>query len=89
MGVDVGSVGAVIHVRIKKVEPCPVRLSTVAGCPERAFDGWMELIGAVAGLIGSPHRPRLADRQAVSPPVGKPNDINVCHCEGRKPTGAH
>ena len=88
MGVDVGSVGAVIRVRIKKVEPLSGTVAT-AGCPERAFDGWMELIGAVAGLIGSPHRPRLADRQAVSPPVGKPNDINVCHCEVRKPTGAY
>lgn len=55
MSVSDGSGDRVIRLRIRRVEPLAGTVITEDGA-ERVFSGWMELIGAIAELIGgSPH----------------------------------
>jgi Sigma-70 region 2 len=55
VSVSDGSGDMVIRLRIGRVEPLAGTVVTEDGA-ERAFSGWMELIGAIAELIGgSPH----------------------------------
>jgi hypothetical protein len=52
MGVAEGSDGVVIRIRIQRMEPLIGTAVLGHGSP-LGFEGWMELIGAVAGLLGS------------------------------------
>ena len=52
MGVSDGSGDMVIRLRIRRVEPLAGTVVTEDGA-ERVFSGWMELIGAIAELIGA------------------------------------
>lgn len=70
MGVDVGPAGAVILIRVLALEPLSGTAAT-AGSPEQAFEGWMELIGAVASLVGLLHCPPHVD-QGAAYSVGEP-----------------
>ena len=55
MSVSDGTGDMVIRLRIRRVEPLAGTVVTEDGA-ERVFSGWMELIGAIAELIGgSPH----------------------------------
>jgi hypothetical protein len=55
VSVSDGSGDIVIRLRIGRVEPLAGTVVTEDGA-ERVFSGWMELIGAIAELIGgSPH----------------------------------
>lgn len=58
---DEGAEGAgrakvIVSLRIRRVEPL-AGSATIEGRAPRAFDGWMELIGVVAELLGSPNGP--------------------------------
>jgi len=71
MAIGAGPAGVVIRVRIERLEPLRGTAATEDGA-ERPFEGWMELIGAVAALIGSDHpgigdlrtRPRAPEKGA-------------------------
>jgi hypothetical protein len=67
MAIGGGSAGVVITVRVERLEPLAGTAATEDGA-ERAFDGWMELIGAVAALIGS-DRPGVGDLRAPTGPT--------------------
>lgn len=55
MGGSESSGDMVIRLRIRRVEPLAGTVVTEDGA-ERVFSGWMELVGAIAELIGdSPH----------------------------------
>jgi|SRR5215510_2367317 len=56
MGIAGESVDAVIRIRVLRVDPLTGIAVSEDGA-ERGFEGWMELIGAVANLIGSPDLP--------------------------------
>lgn len=63
MGVSDGSGDIVIRLRIRRVEPLAGTVETEDGA-QRVFSGWMELIGAIAELIGgSPLHVASPDRQ--------------------------
>ena len=66
MGVSDGTGDMVIRLRIRRVEPLAGTVVTEDGA-ERVFSGWMELIGAIAELIGgSPlHVPRPDQRAST------------------------
>ncbi len=65
MGIAGGSINVVIQIRVLQSEPLTGIATTKDGA-ELFFDGWMELIGAVANLIGSPDRPQLVDQRATT-----------------------
>ncbi len=54
MGTAAGS--AVVQIRIERLEPLTGTAAMRDGA-ELAFEGWMELIGAVAELLCSPAQP--------------------------------
>ena len=56
MGIAGESVDAVIRIRVQRLDPLTGIAASETGA-ELGFEGWMELIGAVANLIGSPDRP--------------------------------
>jgi hypothetical protein len=61
-----GSGDMVIRLRIRRVEPLAGTVVTQDGA-ERVFSGWMELIGAIAELIGgSPHHVPGPDQRTSS-----------------------
>jgi hypothetical protein len=60
---------SVIRVRILRLQPLAGTASTEDGA-EFVFEGWMELIGAVANLIGSPHRADIVPEEAATPITG-------------------
>ena len=65
MGVSDGSGDMVIRLRIRRVEPLAGTVVTEDGA-ERVFSGWMELIGAIAELIGSPLHAPSPDQRTSS-----------------------
>jgi hypothetical protein len=56
MGIAGESGDAVIRIRVLRVDPLTGIAVSEDGA-ELGFEGWMELIGAVANLIGSPDLP--------------------------------
>lgn len=65
MGIAGESVDAVIRIRVQRRDPLTGIAASETGA-ELGFEGWMELIGAVANLIGSPDRPDIMDQRAAS-----------------------
>ena len=65
MGIAGESVGAMIRIRVLQLDPLTGIATTEDGA-ELVFEGWMELIGAVADLIGSPDRPHIVDQRATT-----------------------
>jgi len=65
MGIAGESVDAVIRLRVLRLDPLTGIAVSESGA-ELAFEGWMELIGVVANLIGSPDRPDIVDQRAAS-----------------------
>ncbi len=65
MGIAGESVDAVIRIRVQRLDPLTGIAASETGA-ELGFEGWMELIGAVANLIGSPDRPDIMDQRAAS-----------------------
>jgi hypothetical protein len=65
MGIAGESVDAVIRIRVQRLDPLTGIAASETGA-ELGFEGWMELIGAVANLIGSPDRPDTMDQRAAS-----------------------
>jgi hypothetical protein len=65
MGIAGESVDAVIRLRVLRLDPLTGTAVSETGA-ELGFEGWMELIGAVANLIGSPDRPDIVDQRAAS-----------------------
>jgi hypothetical protein len=65
MGIAGESGDAVIRIRVQRLDPLTGTAASEAGA-ELGFEGWMELIGAVANLIGSPDRPDITDQRATS-----------------------
>jgi hypothetical protein len=65
MGIAGESVDAVIRIRVQRLDPLTGIAASETGA-EVGFEGWMELIGAVANLIGSPDRPDTMDQRAAS-----------------------
>jgi hypothetical protein len=61
MGTAGGSTGVVIRIRIQRSEPLTGTAVTEDGSTV-GFEGWMELIGAVAELLGSTDHPCTGDR---------------------------
>ena len=56
MGIAEESRDAVIRIQVVRLDPLTGTAASEDGA-ELGFEGWMELIGAVANLIGSPDRP--------------------------------
>jgi hypothetical protein len=56
-----GPADMVIRLRIRRVEPLAGSATTEGGAA-RAFEGWMELMGVIADLIGSPKLDGAASR---------------------------
>ena len=65
MGIAGESGDAVIRIRVQRLDPLTGIAASETGA-EVGFEGWMELIGAVANLIGSPDRPVTMDQRAAS-----------------------
>lgn len=65
MGIAGESGDAVIRIRVQRLDPLTGIAASETGA-EFGFEGWMELIGAVANLIGSPDRPDIMDQRAAS-----------------------
>lgn len=65
MGIAGESVDAVIRLRVLRLDPLTGIAASESGA-ELGFEGWMELIGVVANLIGSPDRPDIVDQRAAS-----------------------
>jgi hypothetical protein len=65
MGIAGGSGDAVIRIRVRRLDPLTGTAASEAGT-ELGFEGWMELIGVVASLIGSPDRPDLTRGTGMS-----------------------
>ena len=65
MGIAGESVDAVIRLRVLRLDPLTGIAASESGA-ELGFEGWMELIGVVANLIGSPDRPDIGDQRAAS-----------------------
>jgi hypothetical protein len=65
MGIAGESVDAVIRIRVQRLDPLTGIAASETGA-EVGFEGWMELIGAVANLIGSPDRPDIMDQRAAT-----------------------
>jgi hypothetical protein len=65
MGIAGESGDAVIRIRVQRLDPLTGIAASETGT-EFGFEGWMELIGAVANLIGSPDRPDIMDQRAAS-----------------------
>ena len=65
MGIAGESVDAVIRIRVQRLDPLTGIAASETGA-ELGFEGWMELIGAVANLIGSPDRLDTMDQRAAS-----------------------
>jgi hypothetical protein len=65
MGIAGESVDAVIRIRVQRLDPLTGIAASETGA-ELGFEGWMELIGAVANLIGSSDRPDIMDQRAAS-----------------------
>jgi len=63
MGVCGESTSVVIRIRIQRLEPLTGAAATGDGA-ELVFEGWMELIGVVAELLGPPDLPRIGDQKA-------------------------
>jgi hypothetical protein len=63
MGTSGGSTGVVIRLRIQRSEPLTGTAVTGDGATV-GFEGWMELIGAVAELLGSADHPCIGNRNA-------------------------
>jgi hypothetical protein len=70
MGIAEGSAGLVIRIQIQRLEPLLGTAVIDDGSPV-GFEGWMELIGAVAELLGSPDHPCVGDRDNPDSPVGE------------------
>ena len=69
VGVSDGSGDMVIRLGVRRVEPLAGTVVTEDGA-ERAFSGWMELIGAIAELIGGwPDRVPGPDRRTPPSPT--------------------
>lgn len=65
MGVSERSGDVMIRLRIRRVEPLAGTVVSEDGA-ERVFSGWMELIGAIAEVIGgSPHHVPSPDVEAA------------------------
>jgi hypothetical protein len=58
MSVSARSADVVIRLRIQRLEPLLGTASTYDGS-ELDFEGWMELIGAIAELLGGPDHARV------------------------------
>ena len=65
MGIAGESGDAVIRIRVQRLDPLTGIAASETGA-ELGFEGWMELIGAVANLIGSSDRPDIMDQRAAS-----------------------
>ena len=65
MDLTEGSGGVVIRIHIHRLEPLMGTTVIDDGSP-LGFEGWMELIGAVAKLLGSPDHVRSLDQQACA-----------------------
>lgn len=65
MGIAGASGDAVIRIRVQRLDPLTGIAASETGA-EVGFEGWMELIGAIANLIGSPDRPDTMDQRAAS-----------------------
>jgi len=65
MGIAGESVDAVIRLRVLRLDPLTGIAASESGA-ELGFEGWMELIGVVANLIGSPDRPDIVDQRAAT-----------------------
>jgi hypothetical protein len=65
MGIAGESGDAVIRIRVQRLDPLTGIAASETGA-EFGFEGWMELIGAVANLIGSPDHPDIMDQRAAS-----------------------
>jgi hypothetical protein len=64
-----GSTPSVIEVRIERLQPL-IGVARVDDGAELTFEGWLELIGAIAKLLDSPELPPGRKRREV----GRGND---------------